>query len=243
MEKNPLIGLTMSFDSKGVYYSELPWYVLRENHCSTVIAAGGTPIGLPYDVSSVDQYLNTIDGLIVTGSNFDLSPQYYGESISKECILSTDPVDCRTQFELDMLKKALERNMPILGICAGQQLLNVVLGGSLIQHIPDVLPSEIQHEQPGSRTVAGHTVNVVKDTLLSRCVNGQPVLDVNSAHHQAVEAIGPGVVVNAYASDGLIEGIEHPSYKFCMGVQWHPEFSISPADDMITKSLIDASRS
>lgn len=240
MSQKPLIGLTMNFDRKGVYYSELPWYALRENHCTTIIDAGGIPLGLPYDITAIDRYLDTINGLIITGGDFDISPEYYGEAIQNERVI---PMDNRTKFEFDITKKALARNMPVLGICGGEQLLNVLLGGTLIQHIPDTLPSDIQHEQAGSRTVAGHTVDVVKDTLLSKCVQGQKTLEVNSSHHQAVKKPGPGVIVNAYAPDGLIEGIEHPDYKFCLGVQWHPEFSISPADDLITKAFVTASQS
>lgn len=240
MSQKPLIGLTMHFDSKGTYYSELPWCALRENHCTTVMDAGGIPLGLPYDVDAIDTYLNTIDGLIVTGGNFDVDPKYYGEAIQSGHVT---PMDQRTKFEFEITQKALARNMPVLGICGGEQLLNVILGGTLIQHIPDDVPNAHQHEQPGTKTVSGHTVDVVENTLLSQCVQGQKTLHVNTSHHQAVKDTGPGVVINAHAPDGIIEGIEHPDYKFCLGVQWHPEFSISPADDMITKAFVTASQS
>jgi putative glutamine amidotransferase len=129
--------------------------------------------------------------------------------------------------------------MPVLGICGGQQLLNVVLGGSLIQHIPDEIDNPLAHEQPNPRDEAGHAVAVTEGTLLHRIAgNGQ--LLVNSAHHQAVKDVGKNVTINSIAPDGVVEGIEAPEYAFCLGVQWHPEFSIDPADTLIFKAFINA---
>jgi putative glutamine amidotransferase len=131
--------------------------------------------------------------------------------------------------------------MPVLGICGGQQLLNVVLGGTLIQHIPDEIKGGIAHEQTNVRTEAGHTVRVEKNTLLHR-ICGADELSVNSAHHQAVRTVGPGVIVDAIAPDGVIEGIEDPRYRYCLGVQWHPEYSISVGDQRIFDAFVAASR-
>src|SRR6266436_7188943 len=118
--------------------------------------------------------------------------------------------------ERAVTKGALARNMPVLGICGGQQLLNVVLGGTLIQHIPDEIKGGIAHEQTNVRTEAGHTVRVEKNTLLHR-ICGADELSVNSAHHQAVKTVGPGVIVDAIAPDGVIDGIEDPRYRYCIG--------------------------
>ena len=133
----------------------------------------------------------------------------------------------------------LERDMPLLGICGGQQLLHVALGGTLIQHIPDEIENPLPHEQPNPRDEAGHDTEVVKNTLLHRIASNTN-LSVNSAHHQAVKDVGENVVVNAVAPDGVIEGIESADYAFCLGVQWHPEFSIDPADAKIFKAFTDA---
>ena len=147
----------------------------------------------------------------------------------------------RTAFELAITRGALDRDLPVLGICGGQQLLNVVLGGTLIQHIPDEIGDALAHEQPNPRTEAGHPVRVVKGTLLHRiCATEE--LAVNSAHHQAVKTVGPGVVVDAVAPDGVIEGIEDPRYRYCIGVQWHPEYSISTGDQKIFDAFVDAAR-
>ena len=128
------------------------------------------------------------------------------------------------------------RDLPLLGICGGQQLLNVVLGGTLIQHIPDALPTALAHEQPNPRTEPGHEVIVVPGTLLHR-ITGTERLPVNSAHHQAAERVGPGIVASGRAPDGIIEAIEDPRRPFCLGVQWHPEYRISAGDGAILSRL------
>ncbi len=117
----------------------------------------------------------------------------------------------------------------------------MVLGGTLIQHIPDEVTSPIAHEQPNVRTEAGHIVRVEKGTLLHR-ICGADELSVNSAHHQAVKTVGPGVIIDAIAPDGVIEGIEDPRYRYCLGVQWHPEYSISVGDERIFDAFVEASR-
>ena len=138
-----------------------------------------------------------------------------------------------------MTEGALSRNMPVLGICGGQQLLNVVLGGTLIQHIPDEIEDPLAHEQPNPRDEAGHDATIVENTLL-HYICGKTDLSVNSAHHQAVKEVNDNVTVNAIAPDGVIEGIECSDYAFCLGVQWHPEFSIDPADAKIFTALSEA---
>src|SRR5690606_17799736 len=134
---------------------------------------------------------------------------------------------------------ALERDMPILGICGGQQLLNVALGGTLIQHIPDEVDGALPHEQGNPRDEPGHAVRIEKGTLLHR-VTGMDEMLVNSAHHQAVKDVAPGVVVDALAPDGVVEGIEDPRRRFCLGVQWHPEYAISEGDEAIMAAFVQA---
>jgi putative glutamine amidotransferase len=131
--------------------------------------------------------------------------------------------------------------MPVLGICGGQQLLHVVLGGSLIQHIPDEVEAALAHEQPNPRDQPGHTVSIVDGTRL-RAIVGIAELAVNSAHHQAAKDAPAGVVVNALAPDGVIEGIEAPAKQFCLGVQWHPEFELSDGDKRLFAAFVDAAR-
>ena len=127
----------------------------------------------------------------------------------------------------------------MLGICGGQQLLNVALGGTLIQHIPDEVPHCVPHRQENPRNEPGHTVRIVVGTILHR-IAGVDTLGVNSAHHQAVRAARPGLVIDAVAEDGVVEGIEDPRYRFCLGVQWHPEFEINEADRRIFEAFVEA---
>ena len=131
----------------------------------------------------------------------------------------------------------MDRDLPVLGICGGQQLLNVVLGGTLIQHIPETVAEPLAHEQPNPRDEAGHNVDVIEGSLLHRLV-GTTTLAVNSAHHQSVDRAGPDVRVSATAPDGVVEAIEHLGYRFCLGVQWHPEFLISPGDGRILEGFV-----
>jgi len=145
------------------------------------------------------------------------------------------------QPELAWIKNAVESGKPVLGICGGQQLLAVALGGRLIQHIPDEVPGALAHEQPNPRTEPGHEVAITEGSMLARII-GKPRMAVNSAHHQAVASIGEGALVNALAPDGVIEGIEHPGYRFALGVQWHPEYAVDPDDPAIFRAFIAACR-
>jgi putative glutamine amidotransferase len=235
MTKRPVIGIPLDSEDGGGY-SALPWYALRKNYCEAVARAGGTPILLPHDPAQAEIYLDMIDGLLIAGGAFDVDPTLFGAEETHGTVVLKEG---RTDFELAVTRGAHRRNMPILGICGGQQLLAVVLGGTLIQHIPDEVLDPLAHEQPNPRTEPGHTVAVTADTLLHR-VTGRLEFPVNSAHHQAVKAVPDSLVINAVAPDGVVEGIEDPAHPFCIGVQWHPEYSISPADDAILAAFVKA---
>ena len=224
----PLIGITLDWEPPGGY-SNQPWFALRENYSQAVVGAGGLPILLPHEPDSAEAYLERLDGLILTGGDFDVDPACFGAETRHPTVKTKDR---RTAFEFAVTRGALERDLPVLGICGGQQLLHVVLGGTLIQHIADEVPGALNHEQPNPRTEPGHSVRVMPDTLLYR-ITGADELAVNSAHHQAAKDVPAGVVVNARAPDGIIEGIEAPSRRFCLGVQWHPEYAISAGDGKI----------
>jgi putative glutamine amidotransferase len=233
----PVVGITLDSEPPGGY-SKLPWYALRENYAERVAAAGGLPLLLPHHPEQAAAYADRIDALIVTGGAFDVDPTLFGATSRHEKVTTKDR---RTSFEIAILREALTRDMPVLGICGGQQLLNVVLGGTLIQHIPDEVKGALAHEQPNPRTEPGHSVAVVAGTLLHR-VTGRSEMQVNSAHHQAVRDVAQGVVIDARAPDGVVEGIEDPRKRFCLGVQWHPEYAIDPGDAKIFAALIEAAR-
>ena len=231
----PLVGITLDAESPGGY-SQYPWYALRANYAAAVAQAGGVPIALPHHPELADAMLDRIDVLIVTGGAFDVDPALYGDSALHPTV---NLKAARTAAEMALLQGALARDMPVLGICGGEQLLAVALGGTLIQHIPDSVPAALEHEQPNPRHQPGHAITLVPGTRLAQIV-GRATMLVNSAHHQAVATVGPGAAVNAHAPDGVIEGIEDAHRRFVLGVQWHPEFLIDPGDQRILQALLAA---
>lgn len=234
----PLIGITLDAEPPGGY-SKFPWYAIRQNYCAAVAAAGGLPVALPHEPDLAADYLATIDGLLVTGGAFDVDPSYYGGGARHATVKTKDR---RTAFEFAATQGALDRDLPVFGICGGQQLLHVVLGGTLIQHIPDEVPNALAHEQPNPRDQAGHAVAIAPGTRLAAIV-GAGRMNVNSAHHQAAKSVPAGVIVDATAPDGVIEGIESARHRFCLGVQWHPEFHIDPGDAKLFDAFVKAAAS
>ena len=235
MRRRPVIGVTLDSEDPGGY-SKYPWYAIRQNYADAIIGANGLPVALPHDPDLATDYLDRIDGLVVTGGAFDVDPALYG-AVDRHATVTLK--QRRTAAELALTEGALARNLPVLGICGGEQLLAVVLGGTLIQHIPDAIPNALDHEQRNPRHEAGHRVAVTPGTLLRRIV-GTADMRVNSSHHQAVLDAGRFAVVNAVADDSVIEGVEDPRYRFCLGVQWHPEFGIDPGDRRIFDALVAA---
>ena len=231
----PLIGLTLDSD-EGSGPTKTARYALRANYAEAIAGAGGMPVGLPHAPEAVEAYADRLDALVVTGGAFDVDPAMFGAD-KKHATVTTKPN--RTGFELALTKAMMARKKPILGICGGEQLLNVILGGTLIQHIEDEVGDSLLHEQPNPRNQPGHAVAVTPGSLLHK-IAGATEIKVNSAHHQAVKSVGPGVVVNAVAGDGVIEGIEDPRLPFCIGVQWHPEFRITDGDRNLFKALVAA---
>ena len=236
--KRPIIGITLDREDGGGGYSKFPWHALRENYSSAVAQAGGLPMLMGPDADLAVAFLEAIDGLLITGGDFDVNPALFGDTTRHPSVTIKDE---RTQFEMALARGAISRDMPVLGICGGLQHLHVVLGGALIQHIPDQVADALAHEQPNPRDEPGHDVEVLDGTLLNGIV-GTMRMSVNSAHHQAPKDAPDGVVVNAVAADGVIEGIEAPAQAFCLGVQWHPEFAIDPGDGRILTAFVDAAR-
>ena len=232
----PVIGITLDEEVEKTY-SKYPWYAARKNYSESVEIAGGVAIFLPNNVKAINQYLNFIDGLLVTGGDFDIDPQIYGHERNPTLKIK----NTRTDFEFKITKKAIKRKLPVLGICGGQQLINVVLGGTLFQHIPDIIDSNINHEQPNPRNEASHFVHIKKNTMLFNFVKSTKMF-VNSAHHQAVDKLGKNLIISAVSEDGIIEAIETKTSNYCLGVQWHPEFLIDNKDIYVIKSLITSAK-
>jgi putative glutamine amidotransferase len=218
-----------------------PRYEIKTTYADAVLRAGGLPFILPYadDAQIIDSYLDRVSGLVVSGGAFDVPPELYGET-AREGMGPTKPA--RTAFELAVLKAALQRKMPVLGICGGMQLLNVAFGGSLVQDLKLELPTAANHQQHHDRSQPLHPVEVRDGSVLADCV-GKGQLMVNSTHHQAVKTIGQGLQPCAVAPDGVIEGIETKD-GFVVGVQWHPEQMIDtvPPHLGVYRSLVNRAR-
>jgi putative glutamine amidotransferase len=199
-------------------------YELKVAYADAVLRAGGLPIVVPYsdDRQVIEQFLDRVSGVLITGGAFDVPPDAYGET-PREGLGKLRPE--RTRFETALIKVAMARHLPVLGICGGMQLLNVALGGSLFQDIARELPNARPHQQNHDRTQPLHPIEVKDGTLLADCLGKGQVM-VNSTHHQSVNRLGTNVVASATAPDGVIEAIEAKEYPWAVGVQWHPELLI-----------------
>lgn len=220
--RRPSIGITPDVTTPTAE-APLLKYDVKIAYAEAVLRAGGLPFVLPYsdDKQVVDAYLDRVSGVLVTGGAFDIPPEAYGES-ARDGLGTLKPG--RTNFEMLVLRGALSRRMPVLGVCGGMQLLNVAFKGTLFQDIRLEVPASKSHEQSHDRTHPQHPVEVKDGTVLADCV-GRGQLMVNSTHHQAVKAVGEGLLTSAIANDGIIEAIEAKE-GFVVGVQWHPELLI-----------------
>ena len=195
-----------------------------EDYRQSILHAGGEPRILDSSMS-VEDALAGIGGLMLTGGG-DVAPSRYGEA-AHASVEEAEPG--RDEFEIALIGAARSRNLPIFAICRGIQVLNVACGGTLVQDIPSQIAGALAHSLavPQHEPYAlAHEVWVDKDSLLAKLMRDRLVdeaLEVNSRHHQAVKAVAPGFTATATAPDGVIEAIEDPAARFCLGVQWHPE--------------------
>ena len=196
-----------------------------EDYRQAMLHVGGEVRVLDPSMGMADA-LEGIGGLLLTGGG-DVAPSRYGEP-THESVVDVD--EQRDEFEWALIAEARRRNLPILAICRGIQVLNVVCGGTLVQDIPTQVPGALEHSfkvPPHERYSLAHEMWLDKDTLLATLMRERlsdaDSCEVNSRHHQAVKTVAPGFQVSATAPDGVIEAIEDPASRFCLGVQWHPE--------------------
>ena len=211
-----LIGITGGYRRRKTQRAD-EFYLLAD-YFDSVELAGGTPVLIPQVGAdeTLRDLLGRLDGLVITGGP-DTPPARYGQPPHP----MTKPVHCRRdEFDFRCLGTALDLGLPILAICYGAQLLNIFMGGTLIQDIPSQRPSADRHAQEGPRLL--HPVRIEPGTKLARCL-GVTEVEVASSHHQAVDRVGRGLRVSARSRDGIIEGIETEDDRLILGVQWHPE--------------------
>ncbi|MFF2507460.1 gamma-glutamyl-gamma-aminobutyrate hydrolase family protein [Streptomyces sp. NPDC058067] len=229
----PLIGVSTYLAEARWGEWDMPAALLPAPYLQSVQAAGGLAVMLPPDApAAAASLVGRLDGLVLAGGE-DLDPALYGQEPHP---LTEEPVPARDAWERALLTAALERDIPVLGICRGMQLMNVHAGGTLIQHLPDRVGHEAHSGRPG--LFAKHAVEPVPGTRTAESI--PQVVDVAHHHHQAVERLGDEVVATAYAQDGTVEGLEFPGKRFALGVQWHPEMS---AGSPVVEALVSAARS
>ena len=185
----------------------------------------------------INKIANLLDGMLFVGGD-DIDPKYYGQKLSEKTIeLESDD---KVEFDMALIKKLIKQNKPVLGICLGNQELNVAFGGSLIQDIPSKLVnSEVKHSGITAKQTA-HDVKIDKGSLLYKIL-GKETISVNSAHHQAIDRVADKFVATAVAPDGVIEAIECKDCgNFVLGLQWHPEFLVGKNDKKILQAFCDA---
>ena len=230
--KKPIIGITLDNEEPG-NYSKFPWYAIRKNYLESIEENGGIPFPLSHNIKNLKKVYTFIDGLIITGGNFDIDPKIYGKKSSDARIIKNQ----RTDFELKICKNFIKNNKPLLGICGGEQLLNIACGGTLIQDIKKYNNKSLNHEQIIPRNKTSHSVKIDKKTKIFKIIK-KDLIRVNSAHHQSIDKIGNNLIISGVAKDGIIESIEHKKNNWCIGVQWHPEFLITKEDNLLIKSFI-----
>lgn len=210
MKHRPLIGIAPDIMTKRNGREILASY---RAYIDSVETAGGSCIILSPHQTSIQKYLQSVDGLLLTGGD-DIHPKYFGKSLAQTRLKLSH--DDRTQFEIGITKAFIQSNLPVLGVCLGCQTLNIALGGTLFQNLKSEHPKAMNHRN------GNHSVHIDSGTRLEKILKTNQI-HVNSRHHQAVNRLGKSLVVSARAQDGVAEAIESFHHDFVLGVQWHPE--------------------
>ncbi len=242
MSKRAIIGISSSIivDNSGSFAGYKRAYV-NKDYVDAVIRAGGVPLIIPFstDKEVIISQAQLIDGLILSGGH-DISPYNYGQEPSQK-IGETFPE--RDTYEIILLEESKKRNIPILGICRGFQLINVAAGGTLYQDLSLIPGNILKHNQVSNPTLKTHKVEIKENSFISSIFGKETM--VNSFHHQVINKVANDFIVVAKASDGVVEAIEHKTYKFLVAVQWHPEMlavNCEKARELFSKFVEEAKK-
>jgi putative glutamine amidotransferase len=242
MPRRPLIGITptpttLTFDH-GTFYR----YCLSDTYVRSVWQAGGNPMILPWISDRPADLLDAVDGLVLSGGG-DIDPSLFEQ---ERHAMTYGIDDARDAFEIALMREAVERDVPTLAICRGIQVMNVALGGTLHQHVPE-LSGDLEHRQnkagfsqdvPSHRVALENTPNPISDLL------GKDELMVNSFHHQSISEVAASLMLAGRSEDGVIEAVYHPGMRFAIGVQWHPEMLAAnhPDHARLFEALVEVAR-
>ncbi|CDA07682.1 gamma-glutamyl-gamma-aminobutyrate hydrolase family protein [Fusobacterium animalis] len=242
MKRRPIIGISSSVivDEAGSFAGYKRAYV-NKDYVDAVIRAGGVPLIIPFstDKEVIISQAQLIDGLILSGGH-DINPYNYGQEPSQK-IGETFPE--RDTYEMILLEESKKRNIPILGICRGFQLINVAAGGTLYQDLSLIPGNILKHNQVSNPTLKTHKVEIKENSVISSIFGKETM--VNSFHHQVIDKVANDFIVVAKASDGVVEAIEHKTYKFLVAVQWHPEMlavNCEKARELFSKFVEEAKK-
>ena len=216
MSERPAIGLLMDYQEMGDFSSR-PHYALRCSYFEAVWHAGGLPIAIPYLDEAWNAYLEYCQGLILPGGFYPFPASLYGETP-----INDEPIHPRFAFERELAKRSMDIDTPMLGICAGMQVIAAAMGATMYRDVRNELPTIIDHLNERPAEEPAHDVTIKEGTQLHEAL-GTTALRVNTAHREALKTYPNTLTISARAEDGVIEGIEVPSRRFCLGVQWHPE--------------------
>ncbi len=236
-DRRPRIGVCTALERARWTVWDQEAHLLDRSYVDAIQAAGGLALMLPPDPRAVedpDEVLDLLDGLILAGGA-DIDPATYGEARHAATAGTRRE---RDDFEIALARRALERDIPLLGICRGMQLMNIARGGTLIQHLPDDVGHEDHRRVPGSFDGADHDVRLSGGSLAARAA-GETDHATKSHHHQGVAQLGEGLVPSGWSTlDELPEAIEDPERRFALGVQWHPE--ADPTSQLIAALVHEA---
>ena len=227
----PLIGITTDVVVAAYGAWEEESALVPSDYVRSVERAGGRPLLVPPSEEDVEETLDVLHAVIFSGGS-DLDPATYGQEPHPE---TNGVLEARDRAELALLEAALARDMPVLAVCRGSQILNVALGGDLVQHLPDVVGHDDHKHTPGA--YADHDVTLEAQTRIGRLLGGRA--PIKSHHHQGFGRLGAGLREAAFAEDGTVEAVEDPSRRFALGVLWHPE---AGEDMRLFEALVEEAR-
>lgn len=237
-DRRPCIGICAGLERARWSVWDEETVLLAANYLSEIAKAGALALMIPPDphlVREPDDVLDRVDGLILAGGA-DIDPSMYGAQPHQE---TRETVPARDRAEIALTRRAVERDIPVLGICRGMQLINVALGGTLHQHVPDVVGNHEHRRRLGTFDGSDHQVRLKPGSLAARA-SGQELHDTKSHHHQSVARLGEGLVITGVSAlDELPEAIEAPERRFVLGVQWHPE---ADPDSQVIGALVQAAQ-